>query len=162
MHRRALLVTIGVASAGCLSTDDPTGTTSPTPTSQTESGGLTANVTTVTYDGTAGENEEGVSLSTDCDAQSATLTGWFSSNSCRTITIQSLQYDTAERRAELVLYPRWTESEPPEKVDCAGASYRYQVELQAQDQLPTDLSVVYERADDRSSTQFTVRNSECS
>lgn len=162
MHRRALLVTLGLASAGCLSTIDPAGTTSPTATSRTESEGLTANVTTVTYDGTAGENEESVSLSVDCDAQSATLNGWFSTSSCRTIAIRSLQYDTAERRAELVLYPRWSESEPPEKVDCAGASYRYQVELQAQDQLPTDLSVVYERADDKSSTQSTVRNSECS
>jgi hypothetical protein len=123
---------------------------------------LTATVTTVTYDGTAGENEERVSLSVDCDARSATLDGWFSTNSCRTIAIRSLQYDTAERRAELVLYPRWTESEPPKEVDCAGASYRYQVDVQAQDRLPIDLSIGYERPDDRSSTQFTVRNSECS
>ena len=162
MHRRALLATLGFAGTGCLSAVDPTGTASPTATSRVDSDGLTASVTTVTYDGTAGENEERVSLSVDCDARSATLDGWLSTDSCRTVAIRSLRYDTADGRAELVLFPRWAESAPPETVDCAGASYRYRVELQAQDRLPTELSVVYERADDGPSTQVAVRNSGCS
>jgi len=166
MNRRALLMSVGVLStgpvAGCLSALDPTGTASPTATSQKETGGLSATVTTVTYDGTAGENEEEVSISVDCVAQNATLRGWFSTSSCRTVAIQGLQYDRTEGFAELVLYPRWTESQPPENVDCAGASYRYSVELTAQEQLPTEFRVVYKRPDERTPTQFTARNDECS
>jgi hypothetical protein len=126
-----------------------------------ESEGVSASVATVTSDGAAGENEESVSLSGDCGARSTTLERWFSTSSCRTVAVRSLRYDETERRAELVLYPRWTESEPPEEVDCAGASYRYQIELRAQDRSPTEVRVVYERADEGSPKQCTARNSGC-
>lgn len=166
MYRRALLSSfsaVSVASvAGCLSTLDSPNTGSPTATKQKETAGLSATVTSVSYDGTAGENEESVSLSGDCTAQSATLGGWFSTSSCRTVAIRALQYNSTERYAELVLYPHWTNSDPPESVDCAGASYQYQVELTAQENLPTDIQVVYERPDDRASTDFSVQLSECS
>lgn len=126
-----------------------------------ERAGLSANVTAVTYDGTAGANEEAVSLSVDCDARRATLTGWFSTSSCRTVAIRALRYDSEERRAELVLFPRWTESDPPERVDCAGASYQYQIEFRAQESLPTTVDVSYERPENGPSTQFTARAGDC-
>lgn len=161
MYRRALLVTLGVAGAGCLAPFDSAGPASPTATSRLERDDLSAHVTAVTYDGTAGENEEGVSLSVDCDARRATLNGWFSTSSCRTVAIRSLQYDADERRAELVLFPRWTESEPPGSVDCAGASYQYQIEFRTQESLPTLVNVSYERPDNGGSTGFTARASGC-
>jgi hypothetical protein len=162
VYRRAVLAIVGGASAGCLSTVEPAGTASPSAASRRERDGLSATVTTVTYDGTAGETEERVSLSVDCDARSATLGGWFSTSSCRTVAIRSLRYDDAERRAELVLYPRWTESDSPDTVDCAGASYRYRIELEAREHLPTAADVVYERAGGGPPTRFTARDSGCS
>lgn len=165
MNRRALLSSFGVISvasvAGCLSTFNSPNAESPTATKQKETAGLSATVTNVSYDGTAGENEESVSLSGDCTSQSATLSGWFSTSSCRTVAIRALQYNNTERYAKLVLYPRWANSESPESVDCAGASYQYQVELTAQEHLPTDIQVIYERPDERASTDFTVQISEC-
>ncbi len=166
MNRRALLSSFGAISvasvAGCLSTLNSPTAGSPTATKQKETDGLSATVTSVSYDGTAGENEESVSQSGDCTAQSATLSGWFSTSSCRTVAIRALQYNSTERYAELVLYPRWTNSDPPESVDCAGASYQYQVELTAQNHLPTDIKIVYQRPDERAATEFTVQIIECS
>lgn len=166
MNRRVFLASLGVVgtayTGGCLSTLGQSGTVSPTPASGKTTDGLTASVTSVTYDGTAGENEEAVSLSVDCADETATLSGWFSTNSCRTVAVRTLQYDRPERAANLVLYPEWTESEPPDEVDCAGASYRYSVVLTTEERLPTALQVVYERPDERPQAQFTLQNNECS
>ena len=166
MNRRALLSSFGVMSVasatGCLSTLDSPTAESSTATKRKETDGLSATVTTVSYDGTAGENEERVSQSGDCTAQSATLSGWFSTSSCRTVAIETLQYNSTERYAELALYPRWTNSDFPESVDCAGASYQYQVELTAQEYLPASIKIAYQRPDERAATEFTVRISECS
>ena len=167
MKRRALLTSLGVlgvtAGSGCLSTLTATGqATTSAATSQKSTEGLSATVTNVSYDGTSGANEESVSLSVDCSTHTATLTGWFSTSSCRTIAIQALRYDSTEADAELVLFPRWAESASPDTVDCAGASYQYQVELQAQERLPNEIRVVYDRPDDRPSTRFTARSETCS
>lgn len=161
MRRRPLLATVGVLGSGCLSRFTMRESTSPTAQSRLERDGLTATVADVTYDGTAGANEERVSLSVDCESRTATLSGWLSTSSCRTVAIQSLRYDATERHAELVLYPRWTESDPPENVDCAGASYRYLIDLQAERRLPTTVRVSYEYPE-REGTSYILQVQDCS
>ena len=154
--RRA--VVLGVASVGslggCLRGLSPT-TRPPEPSARRERAGLTAVVTDVSYVGTAGD-DGAITGRFDCDAATATIEGRLSTSSCRTVSIRALSVGSQGHTARLVLVPRWDESSPPERTDCAGATYAYRVRLDATDGLPGEIQVVHERPDGAVVTRETL------
>ncbi|WP_458210244.1 hypothetical protein [Haladaptatus sp. NG-SE-30] len=111
--------------------------------------------------GDDGNYRQTVTATFDCAEKTVLVEGWLFTNSCRRVTIKSYSYDEGNDRLRLVLYPKWDDPKPPEKVDCAGAKYHYRIRVTARNTLPGEIRVVYEWPDGAQPTRFPVPNDEC-
>lgn len=176
MDRRQVLVSlpVGLLVSGCVEATSgirkQNGTDTPT---QRQSQPFMAEIIEVRYakqpqtDGATpprgddGNYRQTVTATFDCAEKTILVDGWLFTSSCRRVTIKSRSYDEADDRLTLVLFPKWDDPKPPEKVDCAGAKYHYRIQVTAQNTLPGEIRVVYEWPDGEQPTRFTVPNDEC-
>lgn len=164
MNRRRVLasVPIGMLVPGCVENIASLGATAtPTAVTQRGTGQFTVTVVSVRQHHRTATPRPTVSGSFDCTAKTATIDGWLSTSSCRTVAIREVRDDGTADRLTVELFDRWDQTVEPEEVDCAGVTYNYRLRVKAREGLPGELRIVHRSHREEPPERFTVTNDDC-
>lgn len=183
MNRRTLLKTLPVAAvtSGCLSspgsesssrsTESTTSVTASAVVHTSQQNLISAKITSVTFDkpyrtddpspprDEDGDYVETVSSDYKCEKNTIIFTGWFFSQTCRSIQVKSIDYSHADEEMRVVLHDKWTSSGSPSQGSCSGIKYQYRLKLTSEQPITKNIRIIHDKKPTNSENQFRFSNS---
>lgn len=102
------------------------------------------------------DGELEASVTFDCASNTAVVDGWMGTSGCRTVAIESLNYDERLDRLSLVLIDEWNAKSDPGEVQCDAAVYDYEVRVDTEDTLPAEIHLAHDLRLSDTSSELTV------